>query len=74
MHNAAGGQPASMGTTNIEAYNLLLQGNYYYCRGDSGDNAKAIEVYQQALKLDPHYAVAWAKLARVYAWQGSKGN
>jgi adenylate cyclase len=70
----ASGQPASKGTTNLNAYNLVLQGTYFYWRGNKGDNAKAFESYQQALKLDPHYALAWAKLARVYAWQGYLGE
>jgi TolB-like protein len=74
VSNSAVVQPASKGTVNIEAYNLLLQGNYFYDRSDQGDGARAVERYQQALKLDPHYALAWAKLARVYAWQGNVGE
>jgi TolB-like protein/predicted TPR repeat methyltransferase len=71
---AAGVHSASNGTANIEAYNLLLRGNYFFDRGDKDDNAKAVEFYRQALKLDPHYAIAWARLARVYAWQGYSGE
>jgi tetratricopeptide (TPR) repeat protein len=71
---AVGGPSASRGTTNIAAYNLLLQGNYFFWRGDKGDNGKAAEYFLQALKRDPHYAPAWAKLARVYAWQGYVGE
>jgi TolB-like protein len=72
--NDAGVQPSSKGTMNVEAYNLFLQGNYLYFRGNKGDNAKATEFLQQALKLDPRYAVAWARLARVYAYQGWVGE
>ena len=67
-------ETAANRTTNIEAYNLLLQGNFFYWRGYKGDEAKAVKVFQQALKLDPQYAVAWAKLARVYGWQGYIGD
>lgn len=74
MTLAAGGQPASKGTTNIAAYNLVLQGNYFFWRGEKGDEAKAAEYFQQALKLDPRYALAWAKLARAYAWLGYVGE
>jgi tetratricopeptide (TPR) repeat protein len=59
---------------NIEAYNLMLQGNYYFWRGNKGDEAKAVDFFQQALEKDPQYAQAWAKLARVYAWQGLIGD
>jgi adenylate cyclase len=69
-----GVQPPSPGTTNIEAYNLLLKGNYYFLRGNSGDIAKAIEYIQKALILEPQYSHAWAKLARIYAWQGFIGD
>jgi TolB-like protein len=72
--NSGGVQPASKGTTNIAAYNLLLQGNYFYWRGNPGDTAKAIELFKQAIRLDSRYALAWAKLARAYAWQGFLGE
>ena len=71
---AVGIQVAAKGTTNIEAYNLLLQGKYFYDRGGRGDAARAVERYQQALRLDPHYALAWAALARSYANQGYAGD
>jgi TolB-like protein/Flp pilus assembly protein TadD len=67
----SGGTPDSAGKErNIEAYNLLLKGNYFYARSHPGDSDQAIERYKQALKLDPNYALAWAKLARVYIVQG----
>jgi tetratricopeptide (TPR) repeat protein len=50
----------------VEAYNLLLKGNFFYERNHPGDYDRAIEQYKQALQLDPKYALAWAKLARVY--------
>ena len=68
---ANGNQPASKGTTNIEAYSLFLQGNYIYARYGEGDNNRAIELYQRALTLDPNYAEAWAKLATAYGRQGA---
>jgi TolB-like protein/Flp pilus assembly protein TadD len=51
---------------NIKAYNLLLKGNFFYERSHPGDYDQAIEQYKHALELDPNYALAWAKLARVY--------
>jgi len=67
-------QSASRGTANVEAYNLLLRGNFHFWRGNKGDEAKSIEFFQQALKLDPQYATAWAKLGRAYVWQGNIGE
>jgi adenylate cyclase len=55
---------------NIEAYNLLLKGNFIYERSHPGDSDLAIEQYKHALQLDPNYALAWAKLARVFIVQG----
>ena len=65
------GPADSVGTQqNVEAYNLLLKGNFYYDRAHPGDNERAIEQYQRALAVDPNYSLAWARLARVYIWQG----
>jgi TolB-like protein/lipoprotein NlpI len=56
---------------NVDAYNLLLKGNFFYERSHAGDSDRAIEQYKHALEVDPNYALAWAKLARVYIWQYS---
>ncbi len=73
-NTATGAQPASKGTTNLEAYNLVLEGNYYYWRSNKGDDAKAVEYFWRAINLDPHYAIPWAMLARALAWQVSSGE
>jgi TolB-like protein/lipoprotein NlpI len=59
---------------NLEAYNLMLKGNFFYERSHPGDFDQAIEQYKQALKLDPNYALAWVMLARVYIWQGDRSR
>jgi TolB-like protein/TPR repeat protein len=59
---------------NVEAYNLLLKGNFFYQRNHSGDYEGAIEQYRHALELDPNYALAWARLARVYIAQGTNSK
>jgi tetratricopeptide (TPR) repeat protein len=69
-----GAQSAVRQSANIEAYNLMLQGHYYFWRGNKGDEAKAVDFLRQALEKDPQYALAWAKLARVYVWQGNIGD
>src|SRR6476660_5013088 len=48
---------------NVEAYNALLQGNFYSNRRTGEDTRKAIGYYEEAIRLDPRYALAYAKLA-----------
>lgn len=48
---------------NVEAYNALLQGNYYFARRTREDFAKAIGSFRDAIRLDPDYALAWARLS-----------
>jgi TolB-like protein/lipoprotein NlpI len=60
------------GTGNIEAYNLILQGNYFYDKLDKDNVAKAVDFYNQALAIDATDALAWGKLANAIsrqAWQ-----
>ncbi len=44
------------GTSNTEAYNWFLRGNYYIGRQSPEDFDKAIESYAKALELDPEFA------------------
>jgi TolB-like protein/cytochrome c-type biogenesis protein CcmH/NrfG len=55
-----------------EAYSLLLKGNYFFNRGTDADSAKALDLYTQATRLDPNYALAWAKVGRTTT-KDSKG-
>ncbi|WP_293370439.1 tetratricopeptide repeat protein [Nevskia sp.] len=48
---------------DLDAYNALLLGNYFYELNDHDSWRKAIDYYRQATVLDPAYALAWAKLA-----------
>ena len=48
---------------NVEAYNALLQGNFYFNRRTGEDTRKAIGYYEEAIRLDPRYALAHAKLS-----------
>src|SRR5256886_3995254 len=64
------GQTAQLATAatpsnqNVDAYNALLQGNFYFNRRTAEDYRKAIGYYQEAVRLDPRYALAYAKLSR----------
>ncbi len=53
-------------TENIEAYNLYLQGRYYWNQRTEEGLKKAIELFQQAVEQDPTFALAYAGLADSY--------
>src|SRR3954468_11798551 len=63
------GQAAQLSTAatpsnqSVDAYNALLQGNFYFNRRTAEDTRKAIGYYEEAIRLDPHYALAYAKLS-----------
>jgi eukaryotic-like serine/threonine-protein kinase len=51
---------------DVRAYNLVLEGNYFKARRTLRDVEKAAQLYQQAIDIDPDYALAWARLASAY--------
>jgi len=60
-------------TENIEAYNLYLQGRYYWSQEGKDDLDKSIDYYKRALEIDPNYALAYSGMATTYnsyAWFG----
>jgi eukaryotic-like serine/threonine-protein kinase len=55
------------GTRDPDAYNLYLQGRGYLQNYDKPENTdSAIRVFEQALQLDPNYALAYAALGDAY--------
>ena len=54
-------------TENTEAYRLYLQGRFYWNKRTAKDLLKANEYFEQAVKIDPNYALAYAGLADSYA-------
>src|SRR4029434_5790622 len=55
---------ATPSNQNVEAYNALLQGNFYFNRRTAEDYRKAIGYYEEAIRLDTRYALAHAMLSR----------
>jgi serine/threonine protein kinase/TolB-like protein/Flp pilus assembly protein TadD len=49
-----------------EAYQAYLKGRYYFFQHKEESHKKAIDSFNQAVKLDPNYAQAYAGLASVY--------
>ena len=53
-------------TNSSEAYQLYLKGRFHFARRTKEDVNKAIESYEQAIKLDPNFAIAYARIAEAY--------
>jgi tetratricopeptide (TPR) repeat protein len=54
------------GTENREAYEQYLRGRYFWNKVWSGQVRKSIESFNQAIAIDPNYALAYAGLADAY--------
>jgi serine/threonine protein kinase/tetratricopeptide (TPR) repeat protein len=55
-------------TDNLEAYDYYLRGNDYYNRGFAEqDLLIAVQMYENAVKLDPAFALAYAQLSKAHA-------
>jgi serine/threonine-protein kinase len=54
------------GTENMEAYQLYLQGRYYFARRYKGGLGEAVDCYSRAVAIDPGFAPAWAGLGESY--------
>jgi TolB-like protein/Flp pilus assembly protein TadD len=54
-------------TTNNEAYQLYLQGRYFWNKRSSDNLKKATELLKAATEKDPNFALAYAGLADCYA-------
>src|SRR4030095_10048761 len=59
---------------NPEAYALMLKAKHFGDLITPEGNVTAVELYKQALALDPGNAQAWDGLARVYINQGGTGE
>jgi tetratricopeptide (TPR) repeat protein len=53
-------------TDNSEAYDDLLRGLHYFLTLTPDGNAKAREMFEKAIALDPHYAAAYDLLGENY--------
>lgn len=71
---ASSGQVVKRGTDNEEAYRLYLQGTALADKHHQKDVRKAIDYFEQAILLDPNYALAYAKLANAQTAMVSNGG
>jgi serine/threonine-protein kinase len=54
----------------VEAYTLYLRGRYFALKTDAESLRIALEYFEQALELDPHYALAHAGVAQCWVMSG----
>jgi eukaryotic-like serine/threonine-protein kinase len=75
LHLTAGEQQqlTKRESVNPQAYELLLRGRLYARKGEPENRKKAIEYYQQAISVDPTYALAYAELSASYTILYSSG-
>jgi serine/threonine protein kinase len=67
-------QVTKQGTQNPEAYELYLKGRYYWNKRTASDMDTAISYFNQAIAIDPAYALAYSGLADAYIALPSYGG
>jgi len=66
-------RPSGSRGNNAEAFKLYLQGRFFFDRSTKESLGKAVSYYEQALKLDPGYSLAWLGLAKTHFTQADIG-
>jgi TolB-like protein/Flp pilus assembly protein TadD len=61
---------AKRGTDNPQAHEAYLRGRFYWNTFTEEGFARAIVCFQQAIALDPKYALAYAGVANYHNWLG----
>jgi TolB-like protein len=57
-------------TKSVEAHNAYLQGHFYFERRNLEDYRKSVGFFDQTIRLDPDYALAYAERSEAWAWIG----
>jgi TolB-like protein/Tfp pilus assembly protein PilF len=57
-----------------EAYNLALQGRFFFERRGKEDLERSVDYFRRSLERDPDYAPAWAGLSQAYTRQAGAGS
>jgi adenylate cyclase len=55
---------------NPEAHDAYLKGRYFFSRPSDESLKKAIEQFEEAVRLDPNFAPAYSGLSDAYLWAG----
>ncbi len=60
-------------TENLDAYNLYLKGRYHWNKSNPEDTVKAIKNFEEAIRIDPQFALPYCALSFCYSFMGSAG-
>ncbi len=64
-------RPAQRGTSsNVEAHNAYLQGHFHFQRRNLEDYRKAVGYFDQAIRLEPNYALAYTERSEAWSFIG----
>src|SRR5438046_2046877 len=58
---------------NPQAFDAYMEGRFFFDRDNNGDLKRAVSDYEQAIKLDSSYALAWVGLSRAHFRQADNG-
>jgi len=61
-------------TQSVEAHNAYLQGHFYFERRNPEDYRKAVGFFDEAIRLDPNYALAYAERSEAWTWIADQSN
>ena len=61
-------------TTNSEAYELYLKGRFYWNQRTRENVRRSIDCFQQAIAIDPNYALAYVGLSDAYTVASGYGT
>ena len=71
-------QLAAKPTENLQAYDLYLRGRSYARRRTTRDMEFALQMFENAVLLDPNFSLAWAAIANgcahAQSWSGPGGT
>ena len=71
LHNEGHTNQETGYTSNPDAWNYYSQAQYHALRIEPAEIRKALGLYQQAIDVDPNYALAYAGMAEAYRTQGT---
>jgi serine/threonine-protein kinase len=63
-------QSTSSTTKSTEAHNAYLQGHFHFQRRNLEDFRKAVSYFDEAIRLDPDYALAYAERSEAWSFIG----